>query len=963
MWQSGDLRIGVFTFTDGKWLLNGLRIGLDSVPGTLFVLGNVAPDATPDVTFNGSISQNGCQYSSGNDGPWDNALIGNATFTISNSAIRISYLPLPITHSVGQTITVRTTATNVSLSPLNGVSGEVLYISAPENVNLDSSYSGPVDLQPGEASDFTYYYTAREPGEVFWRIRAISQSAPDSSLAIQTNGVSIQTTPANVVVRLANTIPTTVTRGQTNVFPLSISYTHPDMEPTAASLRLDSLRLMVIDESGAPLLANTVFSRIVLSAGYNNLTILENIPSESNISLRFTQPVFVSPGQMQRYSLLVDIDSLATAENFALALSDGSAINLLDANTLLRVSLDPSVIFPLQTASCRIDNPSQQLALSYSPIIGGNINYGQTAQILQLRLRHPGLLGNSQIQLSSISFGVTDSLGSAFNPQGLLDRIKIMRGPFVIGELDQFEPDDSLPQISLSSPATLNPGEVDLIDVIVSIKANTAYSGFRFVISDSTLFTVRDLSSGALIQAVTDTTIVPSGSIFPISSGWVQLKRPALPLQICLTSAMSPSVIAGTHGCRLLNLSVIYPADSSYSPIILQRALVTVLDSAGSPLDPTRLFDRIGSIISGQAPAYQAYVRLNNGSAEFDFGSTGLLLASGDSLNIQMIADMEAEPPYNYFVLAVPGGEALSILDATDTTHVPGVSIASGCDTHFPFTTGVTSILFPATRPVLSCQQLPAQISFPGQNDVIAFKSEFIYESASPRGDLKINEIRGEVLRRTPDGNSPVIIPEVFNAIRLVVNEQSVASDTTFPSNNFIISIPAGYVVTRGSRLRLSLECDLNENSPSGNYLITFGDSAFMNLTDLNLSNLIFPVIAGDSYPLNGAEISIAPANLKKSFTNYPNPFYPSRGEATTIGFVLPEGGAVDLNIYTITGDLVKKLVMNSSRGAGAYQSDSWSGSNDDGRAVIPGTYLCQISVKYISGKSETYIRKVAVLR
>jgi flagellar hook assembly protein FlgD len=109
--------------------------------------------------------------------------------------------------------------------------------------------------------------------------------------------------------------------------------------------------------------------------------------------------------------------------------------------------------------------------------------------------------------------------------------------------------------------------------------------------------------------------------------------------------------------------------------------------------------------------------------------------------------------------------------------------------------------------------------------------------------------------------------------------------------------------------------------------------------------------------------MSISALNLGKSFTNYPNPFYPSRDEITTIGFVLPEDGTIDLNIYTLTGDLVRELAANSQRLAGSYQTDIWDGANDDGNKVIPGTYICQISVTYLSGKREAHLRKIAMLR
>ena len=52
-----------------------------------------------------------------------------------------------------------------------------------------------------------------------------------------------------------------------------------------------------------------------------------------------------------------------------------------------------------------------------------------------------------------------------------------------------------------------------------------------------------------------------------------------------------------------------------------------------------------------------------------------------------------------------------------------------------------------------------------------------------------------------------------------------------------------------------------------------------------------------------------------KLFQNFPNPFNP----ATTIGYSLPRGGTVSLNVYGITGELISKLV-NKFEPAGNYE-------------------------------------------
>jgi len=171
------------------------------------------------------------------------------------------------------------------------------------------------------------------------------------------------------------------------------------------------------------------------------------------------------------------------------------------------------------------------------------------------------------------------------------------------------------------------------------------------------------------------------------------------------------------------------------------------------------------------------------------------------------------------------------------------------------------------------------------------------------------------------------------------------------------------YEVSWGNNLPISLSCDIKDAAILGNYIISFDDSTFLEISDKNLGNAVHTTLISNSYPLLTAEMSISETNLEHSFTNYPNPFFPSRGEVTTIGLVLPEDAHINITIYTITGETVKEVVVNSFRLAGSHQSDTWSGVNGLGLKVIPGTYYCQITARYGSGREEGFRRKIALIR
>ena len=96
--------------------------------------------------------------------------------------------------------------------------------------------------------------------------------------------------------------------------------------------------------------------------------------------------------------------------------------------------------------------------------------------------------------------------------------------------------------------------------------------------------------------------------------------------------------------------------------------------------------------------------------------------------------------------------------------------------------------------------------------------------------------------------------------------------------------------------------------------------------------------------------------NLPKEFSlasGYPNPM---TSEAR-IAYALPKASAVDLSVYNISGQVVKRLVSEASKAPGRY-STRWDGKNDQGYRVPGGVYFYRLNA---GNFSET--RKLIVVR
>jgi len=854
--------------------------------------------------------------------------------------------------------------TNIADSILYHVFGEVVGISNSSIVTSSGGYSGPVSLNSGESIEFNFTYSADSAGLISWQLHAIAGDVFDSSAVLETDEIQIQNAPDLLSAQLINSAPASVTRGQINIFPIGLNIEHPNDDDSVASLRLDSLKLKVTDGSGTAIAANSVFSRIVLSSEYHNLSIIDSVTDDTEILFAFESPVIIAPDNNKTFTLLVDIDSLALADNFALSFERNSSIPVVDNNNGQLVAFDVADVFPKVTDVCRIDDASRSMVVAYQVTHSGHANYGQNDfDLINLDLRHPGLSGSSPIQLTGLSMKFVDSLGTEINASQLFDELKLARDQFIVGNSSGSDLNQSEIIFSLNSPLTLNAGDLDSLRVLASIKDESALSKFGMVIIDSTSFFVRDLSSGASLVTETDTTLATE-AVFPIMSGLVNINQPAIASNVCIASELPTSVAGGTDSVSLISLKFKYPLISqNYAPVYLKNALVSVIDSFQSPLDPDQLFDRIGVSIDGGAINYQSFIPMIAGLMQFDFeNDIGILLNPGDSVVVTLVADIEADVPYSHFMISL-NSNAIVLYDAIDTNSNPGVEVSIGCANSIPYESNVAQVYLPAGKPEISIDPTSVLMAYPGQSSITVLDGIWSYTGNPLQGNIILHRIRALCLQRTTTGLLQASASDIFDTMTVIFDDLLIPQAFAVNSDTIDIDLQNLVELQSGLTADFQIICKLKDDAPVGNYLISLMDSSYIGLTDKNLGLELFPDYSASSFPIYSKELSISTFGLKESFTNYPNPFNPVDGGYTTIGFLLNEPANVDIELFTITGDKVSDLALNDYREAGEHQTDIWAGLNDIGQKVISGTYICRITARFASGKTEEYTRKIAVIR
>jgi hypothetical protein len=100
------------------------------------------------------------------------------------------------------------------------------------------------------------------------------------------------------------------------------------------------------------------------------------------------------------------------------------------------------------------------------------------------------------------------------------------------------------------------------------------------------------------------------------------------------------------------------------------------------------------------------------------------------------------------------------------------------------------------------------------------------------------------------------------------------------------------------------------------------------------------------------------------TIASYPNPFHP-RESATTIAYKLADAANVTLQIFTLTGDLVRRVEFQSGAAGGTSGLNSWAwdGKNGGGDYVSSGGYIVRVEARGIGETLHVMRRKIAVVQ
>jgi Secretion system C-terminal sorting domain len=166
-----------------------------------------------------------------------------------------------------------------------------------------------------------------------------------------------------------------------------------------------------------------------------------------------------------------------------------------------------------------------------------------------------------------------------------------------------------------------------------------------------------------------------------------------------------------------------------------------------------------------------------------------------------------------------------------------------------------------------------------------------------------------------------------------------------------------GFPISAGNNFSSTPSLTLNNGNLNLSVLTSSNDFYSWNISSMN-PTLFWSEESGNNYSnsfLNQASSNNVITNFLPSDQayNYPNPVY---GNETNIHYYVSEDSKIDIKIFDLAGDLVAQLNYNAK---GGFANETvWNVSN-----IQSGVYLARIEAQGSSGKTESKIIKIAVIK
>ncbi|NNE44244.1 MAG: hypothetical protein HKN12_08535, partial [Gemmatimonadetes bacterium] len=457
----------------------------------------------------------------------------------------------------------------------------------------------------------------------------------------------------------------------------------------------------------------------------------------------------------------------------------------------------------------------------------------------------------------------------------------------------------------------------------------------------------RDANTGALLPAVYSSD--------PVRGGEITVQLPADTVLVSGIALLPATLPVGTTDQAALRVVWTHPGGPDTAPVRLDSLTVLTRDGT-QPVVPDFYVDRAAVKRGGAEVGVVTGLPTSGGAFGIPLGGVTLDPGATDTLEVRF--DVEVTAPVTRFEMHV-NASGLHLVDAN--TGAPVAAIADS-GAVLPIVSGLAQIESPARELAVGfTDSMPAVLAADGSTVTFATLSLRNTAGASS-GNLSLDrlEIRAGDADLNPQdiGRSLLRVEAWIDGALWAATADLTEADVTA-----VLTSPTALVLVPDAPVTVELRGVLRTGTAMPGLRLGL-ESAGVGVIQPGSPLLSVSVVAepGQQFPFWTLSGSGAATTLEESWSNFPNPFAAGR-EETKFAFFLPDPGRVTLKVYTARGEEVRQLMQDQPLSAGLHQSTAWDGRNGIGESVVNGVYLAVIRVDFATGGSESYFRKVAVVR
>ncbi len=916
---------------------------------TLHVTADLAASATGGRTLSIFVPVNGIRVESGNDGPVDAPSPSSNTVTVTADPLLLSY-ECPFTVTAGQSFYLNLNVMNATDTTIRAVSPDSFAWTGDGEIGLLSGPEPPaMDMESGKSAVFRWSLEAVTTGKVVFG--AIAANTPRTAVSSReySDTLCVEKIPAGVSVTLDDLTPVNLNRGSSDVAAVEMIASYGGSCSGCAGVDMEQIRIRFVDSEGLPVPVGEIAGEVTLEDEERVLAAVDASGiTESYMTMIPDQPIYIVPGNIKTLKISIDVNPVATVSGFRIVIESASWILIEDHNSGEPVEF-AGIDYPWTTNTVTLKDPAVELLISMDGRLPDTVNRGQeNVPAFTMTMINSGAVSGADISVSRIELAASGEGGVSQDPGDLIMKLVLKdQAGYTVFTTGDFGGSDEI-------ACDFNPGLIvsSTIPIVLVGSIDASYepesSSMCFSLEDSLGISARDINSGVSIAVRPDTG---AGYSFPMVTGTAGFMDALSGVFAAATGSLPASVTVADEGVAVFDITVTHTGQPGESPAELSSITLRLLDNIGNGMDGNTVVKKL-TVMAGDSMAGSFFPSAGNTSSYLTVPFANRLDINAEgSLMLSVILDMYEGASTGLFQFQI-AANGIEVYDGTSGERFTNI----GGD--FPLASGVSEIVLPADRITINAESvMPHNAST--RHEIGIFDISFSRGAGEGGSVVKVDAVTVELLNL--NGTS-LDASSIVESARLECGGVDISGFADMAEDGIKITLSGAPGVEPGSSLTMRLYCTLFGTGGERGMSARIASAGAVQCHD-SVSGMpvdVFPR-EGTLFPFNSETATLIPGEIEASFSNFPNPFTPSESE-TRVVFYMPKRGRVALEIYTVLGRLVRRLIEGVWMEAGLHQDIRWDGKNGDGDKVLSGVYYLVLKIDDGGGEKE-YRRKAAVLR